>query len=433
MEIKNIIKTYPNGLRMIVRHMPNFKSVSTNVYIAVGSRHEQEAEHGLAHFVEHMLFKGTTTRSAEDIAGTLDGLGVDVNAYTSNNETCYYTRGLASNVDVCMDILSDMYFNNKFSDEEFKKEAEVIVQEILMRDDDPRQAMFNLARETFFAGTELGHEIAGTVDGIRGYIPADIGSFITKHYVAPKTIISFAGDITVERAEELVAKYFLENFEKHGNDKPSKPRIKTTKDTAILKPKTQFVKKKKDIEQHNVAILIPTINNVHADRYVWSYIYEILVGSMSSRLFMSVREKLGLVYTISGGISLYDLGGYFYIWFSCTPDNTKLVLETTKSEIEKFIRDGASKEELSKVRNTRTAEELYRAENVSATNGKNVTSLSEFNEIKTTEDFLEQINAVTNDDIKRVAMEFLNFNNAIIAAVGQGIDVKALEILKSNN
>ena len=179
--MENVIKTYPSGLRLIVRHMPIFKSVSTNVYVCVGSRDEAAGEHGLSHFVEHMLFKGTTTRSAEDISSTFDGLGVDINAYTSNDGTCYYTRGLNSNVEICVEILSDMYFNNKFSDEDFRKEAEVIVQEIKMRDDEPRTAMFDLARETFFEGTDLAHDIGGTVEQIRSYKPSDIKNYIAKH------------------------------------------------------------------------------------------------------------------------------------------------------------------------------------------------------------------------------------------------------------
>jgi len=419
--MENIVKTYPCGLRLIVRNMPNFKSVSTNVYITVGSRNEQDpnkdgtgGEHGLSHFVEHMLFKGTHTRSAEDISSTLDGLGVDVNAFTSNDATCYYTRGLATNVDTCVDILSDMYFNTKFSDEDFYKEAEVIVQEITMRDDDPRSAMFDLARKTFFAGTNMGHDIAGTIKQIRSYKPHDIHSYIKKHYIAPKTIVSFAGDITLEQAEILVAKYFLPHFKDTAT-----PIVKNTNETLMHSPEQKFATLKKDIEQHNVCLLFPIPNNVHTDRYTWSYIYEILGSGMSSRLFLSVREKLGLVYSISGGVSLYDLGGYFYVFFSCTPNNTQKVLDTIATELELFKQQGATAEEIEKVRNTRTASEMYQSESVTSTNSRIVASLAEFNKIKTTEEYLKKINSVTPKDIKRTANQFLNYNNVVIGAVGK--------------
>ncbi|MCL2846778.1 MAG: insulinase family protein [Firmicutes bacterium] len=423
--MENVIKTYPCGLRLIVRNMPNFKSVSTNVYLCAGSRDEEINEHGLAHFVEHMLFKGTKTRTAEEIAETLDGLGIDVNAFTSKDATCYWTRGLRSNMDVCADILSDMYFNNKFSDEDFFKEAEVIVQEIIMHEDDPRSSMFDLARETFYAGTPLGHDIAGTTEDIRRYKPDDVRNFIKKHYVAPKTIISYAGDITVGEAEALVEKYFLPHF-----SGTAKPRIKDTSTDLILRPKQSAVTKVKDIEQHNVTIFWPTTNNVHDDRYAWAYIYEILGGGMSSRLFLSVREKLGLVYTISGGVSMADIGGYFYVWFSCTPDNTEKVLKTIASEIERFKTEGPTAEEMEKVRNQRMASEMFSAENVTSTNGRNVGSLAEFNHIKTPEEYLACINAVTVADVNRVANEFLNYDNIVVASVGRTFDVKPLKILK---
>ena len=406
--------------------MPNFRSVSTNVYLCVGSRDENKNEHGLSHFVEHMLFKGTTTRSAEDISGTLDGLGVDINAYTSNDATCYYTRGLNANVETCVDILSDMYFNTQFSNEDFHKEAEVVVQEIMMRDDEPRQAMFDLARETFFQNTPLGHDIAGTVGGIRGYKPKDIFAYIKKHYIPSKTIVSFSGDITIERAEELLNKYFESKF-----TTKSKPRVKVTPPDLILRPNPQYVTKTKDTEQHNVTLFFPTTNNVHEDKYVWAYIYEILAAGMSSRLFTSVREKLGLVYTISGGVNLNDIGGYFYIWFSCTPDNTEKVLSTIHKEIAKFKKSGATQEEMEKVRNQRMANELYQAENVGSVNGRNVSSLAEFNKIKTTEEYLQEINKITRADIVRVSNQFLTYDNMIVAAVGKGCDkIKPMEILK---
>ena len=423
--MENIIKTYPCGFRLIVKHMPNFKSVSTNVYVAAGSRDENKDEHGLSHFVEHMLFKGTTTRSANDISSTLGDLGIDINAYTSNDATCYYTKGLKKNVETCVDILSDMYFNNKFSDEDFYKEAEVIVQEITMRDDEPRSVMFDLARETFFAGTTIGHDIAGTIEEIRRYKPSDIKKYLNKHYVAPKTILSFAGDITLEQAESLAEKYFLDRFKGE-----AKPKIKNTKDNQKVMPAKKFATKVKDVEQHNVTIFFPTINNVHSDRYVWSYIYEILSGGMSSRLFTSVREELGLVYTISGGVALYDIGGYYYIWFSCTPNNTEKVLETIGKEIERFKKEGPTDTEMEKVRNQRMTNELFQAENVSATNGRNVTSLAEFNKIRTTEEYLEDINRVTVEDVLRVANENLNYNNIVVAAVGKTFEFKPFEKLK---
>jgi len=414
--MKPTIKEYPSGLRLIVEPMPSFKSVATSVFIIAGSRDESPKQWGLSHFVEHMLFKGTTTRSAQDIANTLSGLGVDYNAYTSTNATCYHTRGLGNNVDVCCDILSDMYFNLKFSDEDFKREADVICQEIAMRDDHPRLALSELAAETFYADTKYGHNIAGTTETVLAMTPDDIHDYIKTHYVAPKTIISFSGDITVEHAEKLVEKYFVPHFK--GSAKPLEQPLTDHK----INPSQQFVSKEKDTEQQNVAILFPIMNNNHDERWAMSFVNEIFSSDMSSRLFISVRDKLGLVYSISGGMSLADLGGYYYIYFSCTPKNTSKVLKTINEELKRLKGDGVTEAEVKKVKNIKLAEKLYQGESVEGVNQRNVRYLSEFNRIVPVEEYLENVNKIELADVNRIANKYLNYDNVIVAAVGKSLD-----------
>ena len=422
--MKEIVKTYPSGLRMIVRPMPGFKSVTTSILVGAGSRDEEADEHGLSHFVEHMLFKGTTTRSCAEIAGTLSGLGVDYNAYTSTNVTCYHTRGLAGNLDTCCDILSDMYFNLKFAEDDFTREKEVVVQEIAMREDHPRLALGELCAQTFFKGTEYGHSIAGTIESVRSFNPQHIYNYRAKHYIAPKTVISFAGDLTQKQAEEMVKKYFLPKFAQQ-----RKPQTRTLDATRKIVPPKNFVTKEKDTEQHNVAILFPVMNNFNDDRYVMTFIAHILSGDMSSRLFSSVRDKLGLVYSISGGCSLTHLGGYYFIYFSCTPDNTKKVLSTVAEEITRIKSGGVTAEEVTKVKNIKEADTLFESESVESVNQRNATLLSEFNEIQSLEEYLEKINMVTAKDIQKATQKYLNYQNAIVAIVGKDIKVKPFDIL----
>jgi predicted Zn-dependent peptidase len=422
--MKNIIKTHPSGLRVVIRTMPNFKSVATSVYVAVGSRDELSNEFGLSHFVEHMLFKGTTTRTSEQITGELSGLGVDYNAYTSTSATCYHTRGLATNIDKCCDILSDMYFNLKFKEEDFRREAEVIVQEILMRDDHPRLALSELAAESFWAGTVYGHNIAGTVESVRSFKPEDIYAYMRKHYTAPNTIIAFAGDVTEKQADEMVTKYFMPKFTELAN-----PNVRI-KPESLHKPKQQFATKIKDTEQQNVALLFPACAQRDADRFPLIFLNEIFSSDMSSRLFTSVRERQGLVYSISGGLALYDIGGYYYIYFSCTPGNTEKVLTTIADEIKKLCADGVTNEEMQKVRNIKQTDRLFESENVEATNQRNVTLLAEFNEIETAEEYLRQVDAVTQDDVKNVANKYLNYDSAVLALVGKNVKLEPFKVLK---
>jgi len=423
--MKEIVKTYDCGLRMIVRPMPGFKSVATSIMVGAGSRDEEKDEHGLSHFVEHMLFKGTTTRTCAEIAGTLSGLGVDYNAYTSTNVTCYHTRGLAGNLDTCCDILSDMYFNLKFADDDFTREKEVVVQEISMREDHPRMALGELCALTFFKGTQYGHSIAGTIESVRSFNPKHIYNYRKKHYIAPKTIIAFAGDVTEATAEAMIQKYFLPKF-----NAQSKPSMRDLDAKRKIVPPQKFVTKKKDIEQHNVAVLFPVMNNFNDDRYAMTYITQILSGDMSSRLFASVRDKLGLVYAISGGTSLTHLGGYYFIYFSCTPDNTQKVLSTIAEEIVRIKDGGVTEEEVTKVKNIKNADTLFDSESVESVNQRNATLLSEFNDILSLEEYLVNINKVSAKDVHDAARKYLNYENAIVAIVGKDISVKPFEILR---
>lgn len=409
---ENIIKNYPCGLRVVVRPMPNFKSVSTAVYIGVGSGAEAENEHGLAHAVEHMLFKGTATRTAEQIAQTLANLGVQYNAYTSNTATCYHTKGLLTNLDDCCDILSDMYFNTKFADDEFKREMEVIVQEISMRDDLPHGALAELSMETFYAGTKFEHPIAGTIKGVRGFKAEQIYDFIKRNYTAPNTIIAFSGDITVDQVERVVKKYFLNRFK--DKSKPNAP-VKTDE---CVNPPAKHTGRKKKVNQHHAAILFPTVNQWHEDKYALEFIDGILTTDMSSRLFLSVRERLGLVYSIHGGTQMTDIGGYYYIRFSCTPQNTAKVLEVIESEINKFKTEGATDEEVQKVKNVEKASRFFDDEYVELTNQRIVTQLGELGFIIDTAEFLQKMNAVTPKIVQATAQKYLDMPRATVCIIG---------------
>ena len=424
--MENIVKTYPCGLRVIVRNMPNFSSSCVSVFVAAGSRDEEENEFGISHFCEHMLFKGTKNRTSEQISGTLSSLGVEYNAYTSTSATCYHTRGLKNNLDTCCDILSDMYFNLKIDEADFKREAEVIVQEIAMHEDNPRSALGELSALTFFDNTSYGHSIAGTVESVRGFTSKDIYNYIKKHYIAPKTIVAFAGDVTLEQAEKMVKKYFLSRFKEE-----TTPKVLSIGGERVV-PAQQFVTKTKDTEQHNVAILFPVCNNRHHDKYVLTFINEIFSSDMASRLFSSVRDKLGLVYTISGGITLTHIGGYYYVYFSCTPKNTEKVLRTINAELEKLKKDGVTADEVAKVKNMKRSNRLFELENVEATNQRNAAQLAEFSEIETAEEYLAKINKVTAKDIARVINDYIKFDNAVVAIVGNDITIEPFKLLVNN-
>jgi predicted Zn-dependent peptidase len=397
-----------------VEEMAGFKSVATSILIMAGSSDETAAEHGLSHFCEHMLFKGTKKRTGEEITRELSTLGVDYNAWTSESATCYHTKGIRDNVENCTDILSDMYFNLDFKDDDFNKEGDVIVQEIAMHEDNPRAVLLELGNSTFYANTKYEHPISGTKAEVKSYKPSDIYNYIRKHYRPEKTIISFAGDITVKDAERLVEKYFIGQW----NNKTRKPvQIKKT-DAAII-PSAQTVKKKKDTEQQNVLLIFPVCNQFNPDKYVLSVLGAIFSGDMSSRLFLNVRERAGLVYTIFGRTELTDIGGYYCIFFSCTPQNTKTVIETVKAEIEKLLCGGVTEAELQKVKNIKRTDRLFESENTESTNARNQNELADYNEIKTMEEYLKIIDGITVENVNAIAKKYLDINKMLTAVVGK--------------
>jgi predicted Zn-dependent peptidase len=409
------VKNYDCGLRLIVEEMPNYKSVAAAVTVNVGSSDEQKNEHGLSHFCEHMLFKGTKRRTGEEITKELSSLGVEYNAWTSENATCYHTKGIRENTENCCDILADMYFNLQFNKEDFDKESSVIVQEIAMHEDNPRSVLMELANMTFFAGTKYEHPIAGTAKEVKGYKPDDIYNYIKKHYVPAKTVVSFSGDIDAAAAERLVQKYFLCNW----SGIKGEAAVNVNNPENSLQPQSKTVSKKKKTEQQNVMLTFPVCNVYNDDKYALSMLGSIFSGDMSSRLFVNVRERLGLVYTIMGGTELTEIGGYYFIYFSCTPENTKIVIETVKNEIAKILNAGVTEEELQKVKNIKKTGILFESENTEAVNSRNTRELIQYGKIKTNEEIFEIINNITTAKVNEIAEKYLNVNRVITAVVGR--------------
>ena len=411
----SIIKTYPNGLRLVVTPMANFKSVAFSMMIMAGSGDETKNEQGLSHFCEHMLFKGTKRRTGQQIIDEFSELGVSYNAWTSECATCYYTKAIAENVEACVDLYSDMYFNTKFETEDFDKEGDVIVQEIAMHEDNPTSVMYDHLNQVYYQGTKYEHPVAGFASAIKKYQPQDIYNYLKKHYIAKNTIIGFAGDISLTRAEELVDKYFTCNFPIY--EVPQEPKQRA--DMLAIKPAATSVQVKKDTEQQHVALAMPVCNQYSNDRYALSLLSMLFGGDMSSRLFINVREKLGLVYSIHAELELSDIGGNLKVVFSCTPQNTQKVIAVVNQEIEKLLTDGVTVEELNKYRNQWHLQRLFGSEITNKVNDRAVNVLSIHNRIISVEEELKIIDALTVADLNKVIKKYLTTENIITVIVGK--------------
>ena len=411
--MKTMIKTYPNGLRLVVTPMADFKSVAFSMLVMVGSGDETKNEEGLSHFCEHMLFKGTTRRTGQQIIEEFAHLGVQYNAWTSESATCYHTKAVAANLENCLDLFADMYFNLKFEPSDFDKEGDVIVQEIAMHEDQPVSVMYDRMNSLFYKGTKYEHPVAGSAKAIKAYQPDDIYRYVKKHYIAPNTILAFAGDITMERAEELVAKYYLPYMS------TAKTQPKQRQNVPAIQPAAAVLPVKKDTEQQHVILSIPVCNQYSDDRYALALFGMLFGGDMSSRLFISVREKLGLVYSIASDMELSDIGGRFSIVFSCTPKNTKKVIDVVNQEIDKVLRDGINETELVKYRNQWYLQRLFDSEITNRVNGRFVEQVAARNQIINYDEEIKIINQLTVADINAVIKKYLCKDKILTVIVGK--------------
>ena len=279
-----------NGLRLITVPMPSFESVTVLVMAGAGSRYETKQNNGISHFLEHMAFKGTEKRpSAMDIAGLIDGIGGEFNAFTGKETTGYYIKAASNNMEVCLDVLSDMLLHSKLDTTEIEKEKGVIIEEINMYEDTPMRKIGDIYEQLLYGDTPLGWDIAGEKDIIRKITREDFVSYMGSLYSAQNMTVVVAGGIDEAQTVEMVKKYF---------DPMSK--FDTSKFTPIKEEQTkpELLVRHKATEQIHIALGVRTVDNMHDDRYPLSVLASIMGGGMSSRLFSEIREKRGLAYYI---------------------------------------------------------------------------------------------------------------------------------------
>ncbi|MBQ7973673.1 MAG: insulinase family protein, partial [Clostridia bacterium] len=261
--------------------------------------------------------------------------------------------------------------------------------------------------------TKYEHPLACSSKAIKNYQPQDIYDYLKKHYIPQNTIIGFAGDITVERAEELVAKYFLSHL-LNENAKP-----KQRENVSAIKPASSQSHVKKDTEQQHVALAIPVCNQYHPDRHALGILSLLLGGDMSSRLFINVREKLGLVYSIHAELETCDIGGNLKVVFSCTPQNTQKVIDVVHREFATLLKEGITQEELNKYRNQLHISLLFDSEVTSRVNAAAVGTVAIHNRVITVEEKLKIIDALTVADINNVIKKYISTDNLITVVVGK--------------
>jgi predicted Zn-dependent peptidase len=302
--------------------MPHVRSVSIGVWLTRGSRHESSELGGIAHFVEHMLFKGTGTRSAEDIAQEIDSIGGQLDAFTAKEYASYYIKVLDEHLPMAIDLLSDIVMNPRFDAEDVEKEKKVILEEIKMVEDTPDDLVHELFTQHFWEGHSLGRPILGSKETVESFTPEILRHYFRNAYVASNLIVSAAGNIEHARVRELIERAFA-----------ALPASREGYDDTVPRVVPQVLVRAKELEQSHVCLGTNSYQQNHPDRYVSYIMNTVLGGSMSSRLFQNVREKRGLAYAVFSGLSAYRDAGNITIYAGCASEAVPELVDLCVEEL----------------------------------------------------------------------------------------------------
>lgn len=414
-------KIYKNGLKLVVDKMDNYESVAFHMFVKTGSVNEKEGNYGISHFIEHMLFKGTTTRSSLDISKSLDSIGANVNAYTDKEETVYFTKSTSDNVEKCVEILSDMFFNSVFDPKEMVREKKVVIEEIKMYDDDAPSKSELLVNQAFYSDNPFGLDVAGTIKSVKGIKREQILDYLKTYYVPQNMTISFAGNISFEDAEKFVEKYFMPYFKQNGKD--CKNSFKTSK-------KVNYIKSYKDNAQSQVCISFAGLERNDKEQYI-SKIFDVAFGlGMSSILFQRIREKLGLVYNISSSTCSNCAGGDMTIHFATTTKNVPLALTAIADEIVTAKQNGISVEQFENARNNLISSVKLSFENTSFVSLFNAKNFAFQNKTLSKAEYIKNIQAVKQSDLKKYLDRVFDANNFAISYVGDNTRINLAKYFK---
>lgn len=334
-------KTYKSGLRVVAKQIPNSFTVSLGVYVNVGSVREEKQENGYSHFIEHLLFKGTERRNAQQISEEMDDIGANLNAFTSKDNTCFYTKSASGDLEKCIDLLSDMYFNAKFDADELNKEKNVVLEEIAMNDDRPEDVCQDLIAEAIYSGQKLGQTILGTAQNIEYSDRHSILDFKNKYYIAENTVVSVAGNFDETKLDKLIEKYFEPNFGGSAN---------TIEDEEKPEFSSKFLHQFKDVEQSHISLAFAGMPMGAKNSAPYFMMSGILGGGMSSRLFQSIREQHGLAYSVYSYPSAYKNSGFMEIYCGTNPENLNKVQKVLSETVQKFVDGGISETELKRAK-----------------------------------------------------------------------------------
>jgi predicted Zn-dependent peptidase len=403
-----------NGLRILTERMSHVRSISIGVWLTRGSRHESADKSGIAHFVEHMLFKGTATRSAEDIAQAIDSIGGQLDAFTAKEYASYYIKVLDEHLPLALDILSDIVLNPAFSAEDVEREKKVVVEEIKMVEDTPDDLVHEIFTQGFWEDHPLGRPILGTKETVESFTSELLRSYFRNAYTPRNLIVSAVGNLEHERVRDLVAQKFA-GLAASGEAVPEEaPRVV---------PKILI--RNKELEQSHVCLGASSYPQNHDDRYSSYVLNTLLGGSMSSRLFQNVREKRGLAYAVFSGLSAYRDAGSFTIYAGCANEAVGEVIDLVVEELKNVKQAPVPDAELQRAKDHLKGSLMLSLENTASRMSHLARQEIYFDRQFGLDETLQGIERVTTAEVQRVAADL--FRNGSLSATVLG-NVNGLKI-----
>ena len=421
-----ITKKYKNGLRVVFQKTDSTKPFTLMVGVNTGSVNEYMENNGVSHFIEHMVFKTTTNRSAEDISKDLEGIGANANAFTSKYHTCFYATCMTEKSEKCFELLSDMFFNSKFEQGEIDKERKVIFEEIDMYEDDPSSVAYEDFTKLFFEGTKVEKSVIGTKKSLKNINREEILNYRNKFYTPDRIVISVTGGIEESVLYDYIEKYFLSNL----TEKEFKAKTLNKEPEVKHLPKKKFNFIKKDIVQTNIVFGFPIKNIYTKDRMAYTLLSFIVGGGMSSRLFQKIREDLGLVYTIHCLPDFYDIGGSMVVSLATNSSQQIIAIEAIKNELDNIIRNGITEDELNRAKVFCKTLVVTSSETSINTTKHNTSDTLIYNKLRTVDTKLSEIQAVTLRQINNLILDTFKYENMCGTIVSDKPNKKAFECFK---
>lgn len=329
----------PGGLRVVTEHIPSVHSASVGVWVNVGSRDEGRSVAGAAHFLEHLLFKSTPTRSAVQIAQAVDAVGGELNAFTAREHTCYYAHVLDSDLALAVDLVADVVLNGRCAPDDVEVERDVVLEEIAMRDDDPEDTLGDVFLSAMFGDHPVGRPVIGSVESISGMTRAQLHSFHLRRYTPDRMVVAVAGNIQHDEVVALVREHFGARLVR--GRAPVAPRKGAGRVTG--RPTLQLVNR--DGEQTHLSLGVRTPGRHWDHRWALSVLNTALGGGLSSRLFQQIRETRGLAYSVYSTIDTFADSGALSIYAGCLPERFDEVVRVTTDVLAEVARDGITADE----------------------------------------------------------------------------------------